>query len=105
MVARKEAATHTYYTPALSRGQGPASQKHTLMRLSAAAAVRAGARRVVAVVAAAACIAFEGAVHRQASTNFRQDSQKDRPPPAIQFPERLRQDRSPLGSLCPAGAA
>ena len=55
MVARKEAATHTY-TPELNRGQGSVSQKHTLIRPSTAAAVRAGAGRVVA---AAVCIAFE----------------------------------------------
>ena len=52
MVARKEAATHTY-TPELRRGQGPASQKHTLIGLSTAAAARDGDCRAVAVLLSA----------------------------------------------------
>ena len=54
MVARKEAATHTH-TPEIRRGQRPESQKPTLIRLStaAAAAVRAGACRTVAVLLSA----------------------------------------------------
>ena len=93
MVARKEAVTHTY-TPELRRGQGPVSQKHTLTRLSTAAAVRAGACRVVA---AAVCIAFEGTLYRRLGTSGRIII-KDRPPPVIQFHERPHLDRSPLGS-------
>ena len=66
MVARKQAATHIYYTPGLSRGPGPSSL-HTRLHVAEAhldsksqwyyllhndAAVRARPCRVVAVAAA-----------------------------------------------------